>query len=364
MDNYKYRAIAAWAKRYIEDNALAAGDRFYSETELCRIHNVSRQTVRQALAVLERQNVLTKRRGSGTFVQTTKQQRVRIMPTVGVIATYFSDYIFPSIVTGIESELAKNDVAMQLAATHNHVAEETRALQAMLAQEIDGLIVEPCKSGLPNPNTALYDEIRARGIPLIFFNAKYPQMDFPLIAMDDKEAGRIAAEHLISLGHEKVAALLVFDDYQGQLRYKGYLDALMAHHLPLSEGRILWFSTDEWDSLFTVSKERVLSLLSGATAVLCYNDKLAAALVDFCKKEGILVPDGLSVAGIDDSSLAERCEVPLTSVTHPKQKLGEKAAALLLEMIRGGTQNEKGYLYRPRLVIRRSTAEPAKCRTG
>ncbi|MDR1157743.1 MAG: GntR family transcriptional regulator [Oscillospiraceae bacterium] len=355
MNNYKYRAIVDWAKRYIEENGLAAGEKFYSETELCEIHHVSRQTVRQALAVLERQNILTKKHGSGTFVQTTKHEKAKAIPTVGVIATYFSDYIFPSIVTGIERELAKNNVAMQLTATHNHVAEETRALQAMLAQDIDGLIVEPSKSGLPNPNAALYEEIHARGIPLIFFNAKYPQLDFPLIAMDDKEAGRCAAEHLISLGHTSVSALLVFDDYQGQLRYKGFVECLIAHGLPIPEERVLWFSTGELDSLFTLSKERVRAMLSASTAVMCYNDKVAVELLDFCKKEGFRVPEGISVVGIDDSSLAERCEVPLTSVSHPKQKLGEKAVALLLEMIKTGEQSGQGYLYKPRLIVRTST---------
>ncbi|MDR0671913.1 MAG: GntR family transcriptional regulator [Oscillospiraceae bacterium] len=355
MNNYKYRAIVDWAKRYIEENDLTAGEKFYSETELCEIHHVSRQTVRQALAVLERQNILTKKHGSGTFVQTTRHEKANAIPTVGVIATYFSDYIFPSIVTGIERELAKNNMAMQLTTTHNHVAEETRALQAMLAQGVDGLIVEPSKSGLPNPNTALYDEIRARGIPLIFFNAKYPQSDFPLIAMDDKEAGRCAAEHLISLGHTSVSALLVFDDYQGQLRYKGFVECLMAHGLPIPEERVLWFSTGEWDELFAVSKERVTAMLSASTAVMCYNDKIAVELLDFCKKAGIRVPEDMSVVGIDDSSLAERCEVPLTSVSHPKQKLGEKSAALLLEMIKTGAQSDQSYLYKPRLIVRAST---------
>jgi GntR family transcriptional regulator of arabinose operon len=354
MDQYKYRAIVDWAKRFIEENDLAAGTKFYSETKLCEIHHVSRQTVRQALAVLEQQNVLVKKRGSGTFVRAAKRERTKTLPTVGVIATYFSEYIFPSIVTGIESALAKNNVAMQLAITHDHVAAETRALQAMLAQDVDGLIVEPSKSGLPNPNVSLYEEIRARGIPLIFFNAKYPQMDFPLVAMDDVEAGRLASEHLLSLGHEDISALLVFDNHQGQLRYKGFIERAIAHGVREPEERVMWVSANESGFLFTSYKERVLALLSGSTAVMCYNDRFAVSLMEFCKKEGISVPCDVSVVGIDDSNLAERYEVPLTSVSHPKEKLGEKAAELLLEMIKNGEQNGEGCIYRPKLIVRES----------
>ena len=68
MDDFKYLAITEWVKNYIEDERLSPGDKFYSEKELCDIHNVSRQTVRQALMVLEGQNVIWRKRGSGTFV--------------------------------------------------------------------------------------------------------------------------------------------------------------------------------------------------------------------------------------------------------------------------------------------------------
>jgi GntR family transcriptional regulator of arabinose operon len=358
VSEYKYLTIVDWVKKQIDERGLAAGEKFYSESELCEIHKMSRQTVRQALAVLERQNILWKRRGSGTFVQTPGRGKAKQILTVGVIATYFSDYIFPSIVTGIERELNKNSAAMQLATTHNRVADETRSIQAMLAQNVDGLIVEPSKSALPNPNMALYDEIRSRGIPLLFFNARYPWSDLPLVAMDDVEAGRLAANHLITLGHEKISAVFVFDDRQGHLRYQGFMECLNTHGILNAEQRVLWLSTQDREVLFTVLKERVLALLSDSTAVVCYNDNLAVAMLDFCKKQGIRVPDDVSLVGIDDSDLAAICEAPLTTVAHPKQELGRKAAAMLLEMIKSGGNNIGDCLYKPKLVLRESSKKP------
>ncbi|MDR1572089.1 MAG: winged helix-turn-helix domain-containing protein, partial [Clostridiales Family XIII bacterium] len=87
MSEYKYLAIVDWVKKRIDEGGLAAGERFFSESELCDIHKVSRQTVRQALAVLERQNILWKKRGSGTFVQTAGRSKAKQTLTVGVIAT-------------------------------------------------------------------------------------------------------------------------------------------------------------------------------------------------------------------------------------------------------------------------------------
>jgi GntR family transcriptional regulator of arabinose operon len=107
--------------------------------------------VRQALAVLERDGVIFRKRGSGTFVRRTGFEAVKSNLTVGVISTYFSDYIFPSIVTGIERVLTQNNASMRIAITHNMVSEEARSIRSMLDQNVAGLIVEPSKSALPNP---------------------------------------------------------------------------------------------------------------------------------------------------------------------------------------------------------------------
>ena len=356
MDEFKYMEIVQWAKQAIIERGLLAGDRFFSESELCNIHNVSRQTVRQALMFMEREGILRRRQGSGTFIQSSQFEFRKPNFTVGVISTYFSDYIFPDIVTGIERVLSQNNVVMQLATTSNMVAEETRALEAMLAQNVGGLIVEPSKSALPSPNMALYNEIGARNIPLLFINAKYAWSSFPCVAMDDVAAGRIATDHLLSLGHKKISGVFIFENIQGHKRYEGFMRSLDGSDIPMPEKRVMWFSTGEQRSLFTQSRDRVLSLLEDSTAIVCHNDDLAVKLLDFCKQQGISVPDDMSVIGIDDANMAKICEVPLTSVRHPKQKLGELAANALLEMIKDPASQTEDCFIVPELVERSSTA--------
>jgi GntR family transcriptional regulator of arabinose operon len=355
MDTYKYLSIVGWAKDTIEEKSLSAGDRFFSELELCEIHGVSRQTVRQALAVLERQGVLFKKRGSGTYIKSAWKSQRKPNAIVGVISTYFSDYIFPSIVTSIERVLTKNDMLMQLAITHNMVSEETRTLQTMLSQNVSGLIVEPSKSALPNPNIALYDEIRSRGIPLVFFNAKYPWSNFPCVAMDDVAAGYIATKHLISTGHRKISGIFACDDIQGHKRYQGFLRSFDESEKRDAEQRVFWYSTNERAEMFTLAQERLSTLLEESTAVVCYNDSLAVNLLEFCKARGYSVPDDISIMGIDDSKLASVCEPPLTTVRHPQQQLGEAAASALITMLEDPAANAKDNLFTPRLVERLST---------
>lgn len=355
MDDFKYLNIVEWAKEYIKANHLHEGAKFYSEKELCDIHSVSRQTVRQALMTLENENIIVRRRGSGTFIKSAAKTAVPANFTVGVISTYFSDYIFPSIVTGIEKVLKENDVVMQLSITHNQVADETRALRTMLSQEVNGLIIEPSKSALPNPNMKLYEKIKQMNIPVVFFNAKYPWSDFPCVAMDDIAAGRIVTEHLWEIGHRHISGIFALDDIQGHKRYSGYMEALLKHNSPAAEQNVLWYSTSERKTFFSLSEERILRLLNDSTAVVCYNDNIAVSLLSFCKKHGISVPDDISIVGIDNSKLSKICEVPLTTATHPHQLLGEKTAQKLMEAISDPGGYYKDELFTPELIVRKST---------
>ncbi len=356
MEDYKYLAIVEWAKNYIASNELKPKDRFLTEKELCEIHGVSRQTVRQALMCLENENVICRVRGSGAFVASGAAQSVSMSQAknIGVISTYFTDYIFPQIVTGIESVLNDSGFSMQLAITHNKVSEERQALQSMISSGVHGLIVEPSKSALPNPNTELYEELRRNNIPVVFFNAKYPWSDYSCVAMDDEAAGRMAADHAFDCGHKRIAAIFALDDIQGHKRYAGFTQSYLAHGLKNAEDNVLWYATADKNSLFTYGENRLLELLNEMTAVVCYNDNIAIKLLQFCKEHGIKVPDDLSVIGIDDSKYASICDVPLTTIAHPQRRLGEAAAEKLIDHICSIPANNNNIIFTPELKIRES----------
>lgn len=356
MEDYKYMTIVEWTKNYIAANGLKPNDRFLTEKDLCEIHNVSRQTVRQALMCLENENVISRVRGSGAFVSMGAAQPAMSVQNrnIGVISTYFTDYIFPQIVTGIESVLNDSGFSMQLAITHNKVAEEQQALQSMISGGVQGLIVEPSKSALPNPNMGLYDELRRNNIPVVFFNAKYPWSDYPCVAIDDEAAGRIAADHIFDCGHTKIAGIFALDDIQGHKRYSGFTKSCIAHGLRNAEDNVLWFPTSNKNSVFTSGEIRLLELLSEATAVVCYNDNIAIKLLQFCKEHNISVPGDLSVVGIDDSKYATICDVPLTTVAHPQRRLGEAVAEKLIDKICSASADDDDIIFTPELRIRGS----------
>ena len=358
MDNYKYLMIVDWVKNRIVSENLKPNDRFLTEKQLCEIHGVSRQTVRQALMKLESENVLVRVRGSGTFVggRADIPSAASVKGNIGVVSTYFSDYIFPHIVTGIESVLNNSGCTMQLAITHNQVSEERQALEGMLANGVQGLIVEPSKSALPNPNRGLYDKLRANNIPIVFFNAKYPWSDLPCVAMDDEAAGRIVTDYLFDCGHKQIAGIFALDDIQGHLRYSGFMNSCLAHGVNDSERNVYWFAASERGTMFAYARDKLLELFRGKTAVVCYNDKLAIRVLGLCRENGLKVPENISVVGIDDSRYASICEVPLTTVHHPHRLLGEAAANTILEMINNRSFTAENKLFTPELIVRNSVA--------
>ena len=162
----KYQLVASTLRREIADGIFAEGSLLTTEEELKRRFQVSRQTVRQAIALLEDDGLVVRRRGSGTYVKHGPRRHGETL-TVGVVTTYITDYIFPSIVRGIEHVLSANGCMMNLSATYNRADHERMLLQRALEHGVDGLIIEGTKTALPNPNMALYRALKEKNIPFL-----------------------------------------------------------------------------------------------------------------------------------------------------------------------------------------------------
>lgn len=349
----KYERIVSWIQEEIENGSLSRGDKLPSENDMMDRFGVSRQTVRRAMEELTENGIVEGRRGSGTYVTVNTRRYAGKEIRIAVMLTYVDTYIFPSIIKGIESVFSREGCTLQIAMTDNAVEKERMLLKDFIrTHSVDGLIAETVKSALPNPNMQLYREIENQGIPVLFVNSYYKELDIPHISMDDRMAGYLAAKHLADCGHTRIGGIFKADDGQGHLRYAGYTDALMEREIKIRGDQIIWIDSEELRSMEDESA-KFLKRLKGCTACVCYNDETAYKLVSIYRKAGRRVPDDLSVVGIDNSGLAKFCPVPLTSVENPGEELGRIAAERMIGKILKNEEMETRE-FAPKLIMRSS----------
>ncbi len=332
----KYQKLAGIIRDNIEKGLYIDGHVLDTENELAKKYDMSRQTVRQALGLLESEGILERRRGSGTYVKQKTVSREKTM-TVGLIMSYMTEYIYPTVVQGIEAELALNGYSMKLSFTANNVGNERNLLKSYLKNPVDGVIVETTMPSLPNPNLSIYQELSNMGIPYIFINGYYPQLHgAAYVILDSYTAGKKATEYLIKKGHKHIAGIFKADAINGMERYQAYLESLLEHKLTVRNERIFWYRKDNQDYIFEGTyKSKFLEAIEDCSAIVCYNDEIAVSIVELLKKAGRKVPEDISIISFDNSAYSDVCSVKLTSLNHPKEELGRVAARQLLNMING-----------------------------
>lgn len=340
----KYQEVVDWIQKQVSSGKLRPGSKIPSENDLCIQFNISRQTARHAIGILVQEGILTAERGSGTYV-TDERVRSGERNRIAVITTYVDSYIFPKTIQGIENKLRELGYSVQLFFTNNSSVREREILSEIIDKdEVAGIILEPTRSALPNPNTDLLSEISEMNIPILFMNSYYPEISggwtrgtqsgrgIPHVSMNDKKSAYKAVKSLMECGHSKIGCVLKMDDRQGLDRYSGYQEAISEKGLAPEDSRIIWLDTEDLKKQEHI-RDKIRDRLSGCTAVFCYNDEVAAMVMQILEEDGRKVPDDISLVSMDDSDLAKLTRPPIDSIPHPKEKLGERAAENLVRLI-------------------------------
>ncbi|MCD8091236.1 MAG: GntR family transcriptional regulator, partial [Clostridiales bacterium] len=328
----KYKIISEWINEQIEKGRFSYGDKLPSENELAKKFNMSRQTVRHAVDILEFEKVVKRVKGSGTYLN--KQGRVKREKShrnIAVVSTYIDNYVFPPILGGIERVLSDSGYTIQIAFTENKALKEREVLLGLVQSgHIDGLIIEPAKSALPNINTDLYEKLDEKHIPVLLFNCPQAELRLPCVALDDRLIGYKCAKYLIDAGHTKICGIFKSDDKQDHLRYEGFMKGLI--EADINEENVFWMNTDSIENMEYI-EEYIINRLKGKTGLVCYNDQVAYKIAALCQRRGIKIPEELSVIGVDHLEQISETDLKITSFPHPLEALGVKAAENMLKMI-------------------------------
>jgi len=362
----KYSIVKEYIESKVLDGTYQPNQKISSESEFMKQFGVSRHTIRRAIGDLVTEGWLYREQGSGTFcADRSTMQSLRNydkQKNIAIVTTYLSDYIFPSIIRGAEAQLSEEGYQVSIFSTNNCQDKEKQILENLLTQNFDGVIVEPTKSAYSNPNIAYYLNLERLSIPYIMINAYYDELGPVSIVLDDERGGFLQTKYLIEQGHKDIIGFFKTDDIQGTRRLKGFLKAHRTYKIPINPGNIITYNTDEKDSKPVHEMDQLLTHTRQVpTGIVCYNDELAMNILHVLRTKGLQIPEDVSIIGYDDSPLAEISEVKLTSILHPKSKMGKDAANKIIELIESKDINNEDALpdvesivYEPEIVIRNS----------
>ncbi len=334
----KYIVLARLLREELAAGGNKPGYRLPTEETLSRRYGMSRQTVRHALQLLVEDGIIEKRQGSGSYLSGSQSAAP---PPVAIVVTFVDDYIFPTVLHNAQQVFAQRGYPTVVYATENRVSREREILQQLLTVPLSGVLVEGSKTALPCANADLYRALRERGVPVLFFQGCYWDLEqFPSVCDDNFGGGLQLARHLIGQGHRRVGGIFKSDDMQGPQRYHGLLTGLFQAGLTVEDAHFCWYDTE--DRLALVNRQDAGFLrrflkerLADVTAVVCYNDEIAHFLIRELLTLGRQVPQDMAVVSFDNSYYSQMEPVTITSLSHYQHKTGEVAAQALLALMHG-----------------------------
>lgn len=355
----KYQTVSDTIQKWITTGRYQDNAKLPTESELMKQFDVSRHTVRKALEVLKIAGYVYRVQGGGTYVA-EKWNKVSVsrMKSVAVMATYINDYIFPSIIFGVEQLLSAHSVSLMLSSTQNDEQIEAKNMHKLLNSSVDGLIVEPTRSAFVIKNEVLYARLQKKHIPIITINSRFKNLKTPYFMMDDFKAGCVATKYILDRHHHNILGVFKTDDQQGIDRMNGFIYTAQKAQAPNNIANYL-YQSGEAEKQLSDRLKYLFQQPDRPTALICYNDRIAVLAYNVAQTLGIKVPEELSLIGFDNSLTTSSYDFDLTSINHPKGQMGHDAAALMLDMIEKPNQDfsDRSKIYPPELIVGNSVKD-------
>ncbi|TKK82319.1 LacI family transcriptional regulator [Kribbella jiaozuonensis] len=264
-------------------------------------------------------------------------------------AVLSSDPFFPAFIAGVESVLSTRGQALVLQVVMAGESEEDGYRRLAQDARVDGVFLSDLRHD--DPRIDLLVEL---GLPAVTLNRPDGESPFPAVILDDRPGTRAVVEHLVELGHTRIAQVAGPSAFvHATARATAFVETLTAAGLePLTE-------TGDFTAAGGIeATRRLLALPEPPTAIFYANDRMAIAGLGAAQAAGLTVPDDLSIAGFDDSELAEYVHPGLTTVRADPYRFGEAAALTLNQLVDGAADVPDTELPPAQLVVRGSTASP------
>ena len=282
------------------------------------------------------------------FARSLSGRRSRM---IGVLAPDFGHGYDAMILGGMEHRLLSSEY-MYFVSSHLWSTKVlNRSLEALIERGAEGLLLV---------NTTLPTEIR---LPVVGIGSIASAAGAALISIDNAHGMRLAIEHLVELGHRKIALLKGHEHSSDtESRYESAISSAAALNVPIRPELCVQLERIGAEGMLSIDEgyvaaSKLLRKKIPFTALLCFNDMSACGALHAIRDAGLRVPEDISVVGFDDIPTAKIVYPPLTTIRQPLREMGELAAETLLALIEQHVPAQS-VCVQPELVVRRSTGTP------
>ena len=279
--------------------------------------------------------------------------KTRRSMTIGMVVPDITNPFFPPAVRGAENVLDRAGYSLLLSSTDNDPGKARRQIAAMLEGQADGLLLAMALRDDP-----LVNELRAGGAPLVLLNRTVDRGGVSAVVPDDFNGAVEAVEHLYALGHRRLA--FVGGPTDTSNGPGAGLASTRASCGSACRNRWPWKPRPLTRRPAYAAAQSLLTEHPDVTAVIAGNDLIAIGIIAAADERGRRCPADISVVGFNDMLLAGRLRPPLTTIRIPQYDLGARAAELLMALVADPGRTPETVLISGELIVRGSTAPPAR----
>lgn len=273
---------------------------------------------------------------------------------VGVLCKPSIYYASHSVIEAVTIGLRKGGYSTLLFMSGNENGTDESAVEQLLKSRVDGVIAVPGSMTPP----ATYHELVEAGVKLVTLDGLIDDLSVPQITGDNYKSARISIEHLVGLGHRRIAYLGIPQiSNVGRERALGVRETLQSFGIPIDES--LFHEIDFSESSAERCTEDILAQANRPTALLVRHDVAARGAMRAIYNAGLSIPADISIVGNGDILGSDMFRVPLTTVRFPARHMADFCVSTLLDMLAEKEVDPVTTVFDVELIVRSSTAPPS-----
>jgi LacI family transcriptional regulator len=274
--------------------------------------------------------------------------------TIGLVVPDLVHPFFSEVAKGLSSVLRQQNYSLLISSSEEDPALEREEINHLLARSVDALIIASTQWTVES-----FRRIEEREMPYVLIDRSFLGLPANFVGVDDEAVGRLATEHLISVGCRRIAHIRGPEVSTALGRLEGYRRALARRDLDAPPEYVVSGKSidDAGDVSGQEAMKRLLAVDPRPDAVFCYNDPTAMGALRAILDSGLRVPEDVAVIGCGNVHYAHLLRVPLSSIDQDSTGIGEHAAKLALSLVeaKGAPMRPQSVLLQPKVVARAST---------